>query len=46
MRWKHAGGQGVLKLRQFAANDHYNQAWSRLLEMEAANDRKHWSIAA
>lgn len=46
MRWKHAGGQGVLTLRQFAANDHYNQAWSSIMVMEAANDQARWRKAA
>ena len=46
MRWKHPGGQGVLTLRQFAANNQFNQAWSSLMAMEAANDRKRWRTAA
>lgn len=43
MRWKRDGGQAILTLRQWAANDQFNEAWDRLREIEAANSRAAWA---
>ena len=37
MRWKLAGGQAILTLRQYAANDDFNNAWDKIMRLEAAN---------
>lgn len=36
MRWKTPGGQGVLTLRQYAANDQFNEAWKHVERLAAA----------
>jgi len=36
MRWKSTGGQAILTLRQHAANDQFNEAWSHVERLAAA----------
>ena len=45
MRWKRAGGQAILTLRQWAANDQFNQGWELLRNIEAANNQAAWAQA-
>lgn len=40
MRWKRPGGQGVLNLRQYAANEQFNLAWNLTMQFAAADQRK------
>lgn len=40
MRWKRPGGQGVLNLRQYAANEQFNLVWSLIMRFAAADQRK------
>lgn len=45
MRWKHHGGQAILTLRHWAANDQFNEAWGLLRNLEAANTQAAWAHA-